>query len=234
MDGTVTGTVEATYTADWLLDSNPRRPVRGTTGLTLTANAPAARNVGIIALLNTNVVGTVSVGAHVVPAPTLGEDGMYLNPWVSVTPASASSYVLTATGTPTIIGGLWAGVRRTLNPGLLSKPTFEEAEPFEWEAGHPPYDDGEADPRRLSAETIVNDDGLEAIRAWYRSTRRGTRPSLIVPYPDKQDAWAVTFRYDVTSDYYFTAAQRAADPRSRSVHRVTFEFLEIPRLRWPA
>lgn len=234
MGGTVTGTVEAMYTANWLLDSNPRRPVRGATGLTLTATAPAARNVGIIALLNTNVSGTVAVGAHTVPAPTLGEDGIYLNPWVSVTPASATSYVLTASGTPTIIGGLWAGVKRQLNPGMLAQPTFEVSEPFEWEASMPPYDDGEADTRRLSAEMIVEDAGLEAIQSWYRSTRRGTLPTLIVPFPDKNDAWIVTFRYTVTPTYYFTSAQRAADSRARSIHRVSFEFVEIPRLRWPA
>lgn len=234
--GTVTGTVESTYNANHLLDPSPLRPVRGTTGLTLTATAPAARMVGIIAMLNANLTGTSSVGAFTVPAATLGADGIYLNSFVTMTPGSLSSLVMTVSQTPSIVGGLWAGVRRQLERQLLVEPTFDMGEPKEWEGeapSFPPYDPGISDRRRLTGTTIVSDSGLEAIHAWYRSTRKGTLPSLIVPIGDINDAWLVTFRYTWNPYSYLSADIRAASPMARSLHRVAFEFTEIPRVRWP-
>lgn len=233
--GTVTGTVESTYNASWLLDPSPMRPVRGTTGLSLTATAPAARNVGIVAVLNGNVTGTVAVGSHTVPAATLGADGIYLNSFLSVTPASLSSMLVVASGTPTILGGVWIGVRRQLQRQLLVRPTFQMGKGQEWEgeaSSLPPYDSGIAYQRRLSGHTIVSDTGLEDIHAWYRSTRNGSLPSLIVPISDINDAWLVTFSYDWSPVHYIDAALRASFPQAKSIHEVAFEFVEIPRVRW--
>lgn len=228
--GSVAGTVEATYTNDWLLDGRPHYPVRGTTGLALTATAPAARTVGLIAIVNHNITGTTAITGDItatVPAATVGADGIPLNPFVSVTPTSASSLVMTVSQTPSIVSLLMAGQKRTLERTLQTRPVFDPGEPFEWEGeygGINPYDSGVA-ARRLSGETVVSDVGLAEIQAWYLSTRSGTRPSLIVPISTVNDAWLVRFRYQ-----WEPALIHPADPR-RSIHIVTFEFAEIPRVR---
>jgi hypothetical protein len=229
--GSVTGTVEATYDQDWLVDGRPGYPVRGTTGLALTATAPAARMVGLIAVVNHNLTGTVAITGGLtatVPAATIGGDGIPLNPFVLTTPTSATSLVMTVTQTPSIVGLLYAGQKRTLERQLQTQPVFDPGEPFAWEGeygGIGPYDAGVA-ARRLTGETIVSDTGLAEIKAWYLSTRQGTRPSLIVPIDTVNDAWLVTFRYT-----WIPKLIHQADGR-RSIHVVQFEFVEIPRLRW--
>jgi hypothetical protein len=240
MFGTVAGTVDTDYLANWLLDGRAMYPVRRSSGgLSLTVTAPASRSVSLVAVVNHNIAGTVGISGGVtatVPAATLSPDGSYLNSFTTIAPVTASSCVMAASGTPAIVGELIVGTARTLERNLLTEPEFEMADPFEWEgpAGSlPPYDSGVADPRRLRGDVLVSDTGLEAIHAWYRSTRRGVYPSLIVPIEDINDAWLVTFRYTWTAVFYFTAALRAAFPRTRSIHRVSFEFLELPRVRWP-
>jgi hypothetical protein len=193
--------------------------------------------VGIIALVNANVSGSVSVGAFTVPAATLDKDDIYLNSFVTMTPTSLSSLALAASGTPTIIGGLWAGVRRKLPTQLLADPDFNESEPFEWEgeaSSLAPYDNGVADRWRLRGELYVSDVGLQDIRDWYKSTRRGSRPTLVVPLSTINIARLVTFRYEHTTRFYMEPAIIAAFPYARSIHKVTLEMVEIPRVRWPA
>jgi hypothetical protein len=234
MFGSATGTVEATYDANWLVDGRAGRPVRGATGLSLTANALAARTVGLIAVVNHNIAGAITVGAHTVPAATLGADGIYLNSFVSVTPFSTSSLALSASGTPSIIGELIAGTRRQLEMQLLSEPTFQMADSYDWEgefSSLAPYDPGLTS-RRLIGETILSDTGLADVHAWHASTRRGTRPTLIVPIDTVNDPWLVTFTYRWTPVIFLDAAIIAGNPGARSVHRVQFEFVELPRYRW--
>lgn len=233
MFGSVAGTVDANYDNDWLLDGRSGRPVRRASGgLSLTATALASRSVSILALINHNISGAVGISGGVtatIPAATLGADGIYLNPFVAISPVAASSLVMAASGTPAVVGELWAGTKRILGRQLRTEVTFEESDPFEWEgecSTLAPYDPGLADARRIVGEAILDDDGLDDVREWYQSTRRGTRPTLIVPIDTINDAWLVVFRYSVQ-----TVLIHKTD-RSRSIHRVSFEFTELPRVRW--
>lgn len=231
MFGTVTGTVDAEYDNDWLVDGRGSRPVRNSSGLSLTATAPAARTVTLIAVCNHNIAGAITVGGQAIGPATLGADGIYSNPYATVALGSVSSLALSCSGTPAIIGELYAGTQRTLERiQLHTGAELDETDPFEWEgdaSSIPPYDPGVADARVLRGEALVSDTGLADVRAWYRSTRRGTRPTLIVPIDTINDAWLVTFQYRVE-----LVRIHPTDPL-QSVHRVQFEFTELPRLRWP-
>lgn len=228
--GTVTGTVDAEYDADWLIDGRGSRPVRNSSGLSLTATAPAARTVTLIAVCNHNIPGAITVGGNAIGPATLGADGIYSNPWLTVANGSVTTLALSCSGTPAIIGELYAGTRRTLERiQLHTGAELDESDPFEWEgdaSSIPPYDPGTSDGRVLRGEALVSDVGLADVQAWYRSTRRGTRPTLIVPRDDVNDAWLVTFRYrvELVRVHPTVAAQ--------SIHRVEFEFTELPRVRW--
>lgn len=231
MFGTVTGTVDAEYDADWLIDGRGNRPVRNTTNLSLTATAPAARTTTLIAVCNHNIPGTITVGGQAIGPATLRADGIYTNPYATVALGSISSLALSCNGSPAIIGELYAGTQRTLERMQLhTGAEIEETEPFEWEgdaSSIPPYDPGTSDARVLRGEALVSDTGLADVRAWYLSTRRGTRPTLIVPIDTINDAWLVTFRYKVELIRIHPSVP------AQSVHRVTFEFAELPRVRWP-
>lgn len=239
MFGTASGTVDATYDNDWIVDGKSNRPVRNASGLALTITALASRSVGLLALINHNIAGTTAITGGVtatIPAATLRADGIYTNPWVAITPVSASSLVMTVSGIPAIVGELIAGQRRSLEKDLFPNSIFDPGAPFPWEEGSslPPYDDGVAAPRRLSGETIFTDTGLADLKNWYDSTRRGTRPTLIVPDLDLNDAWLVNFRYAIRTAAQVSLATRVANTNMKSMHRVSLEFVEIPSLRWPA
>jgi hypothetical protein len=230
--GSVSGTVDATYDANWLVNGSPLAPAVGASGLTLTVTAPAARTVSLLAAVNSNVTGTIAISGGVtgtIPAAAAAPDGAFLNPWVAITPVSASSLVMTVGQSPSIVGELVAGTMRTLERQLLVDPEFDPSEPLPWlgEASSlPPYDPGVV-ARTLVGETIVTQAGLEEIHAWYRSTRRGSRPTLIVPVDTVQDAWYVTFRYT------FAPHMHGKTGVLPGMIRVRFAFTEVPRVRWP-
>lgn len=231
--GSVSGTVDTTYEANWLVNGAPWMPVSGAGGLTLTVTAPASRLVGLVAVVNHNLTGTVAISGGVtatVPVAAVDADGIPYNPWVAVTPVSASSLVMTASGSPSIVGELIAGVKRTLQRQLHTGVEFDPDEPFDWVgefSSIPPYDPG-YEGRRLQGEALLTQAGLDDVHAWYASTRRGTRPTLIVPIDTVNDAWLVFFRYR-----YQTIIQGKTGVHA-GLHRVQFDFTEIPRVRWPA
>jgi hypothetical protein len=133
---------------------------------------------------------------------------------------------MAVTQTPAIVGELYAGRSRTLERDLFADPDFDPADVFEWEgefSSLAPYDPG-IDFRRLKGRTLVSQTGMDDIEAWWTSTRRGTRPTLIVPFENKNDAWLVIFRYSATATF--------AKAATGQHYLVTFEFLELPRYRW--
>lgn len=225
--GTVTGTLTTGYTPAWLLDPSPLRPVRHASALSLTATAPAARTVGIIAALNGNLTGAVTAGAYTVPAATFGADGIPLNSYVLITPTSLSSLEVSASQSPAILGGLWAGQMRELQRQLAEEPELTYPPPAAWEgeaSSLAPYDPG-VTRRTLSGQVVVSDVGLAEIQAWHQSTRGGSRPTLIVPNDSVNDAWLVTFSYRHRTNWQSTTP-------GQSIHKVSFEFTEVPRVRW--
>jgi hypothetical protein len=225
----VTGTVQTTYSAAWLTDGLPGFPARGATSLSLTASG-SARTISLLAAVNTNITGTIGISGGVtatIPAATYRKDAIPLNSWVAITPVvGATSLVMAVTQTPAIVGELYAGTSRTLERDLLVEPDFDPADTFPWEgefSSLAPYDNG-IDFRRLAGQTIVTQTGMTAIEDWWTSTRRGSRPTLIVPFEEKNDAWLVVFQYRAKSLY--------RDPAGVQMYQVSFEFLELPRYRW--
>jgi hypothetical protein len=225
----VSGGVDVSYQAAWLTDGLPGRPVRGSGGLALNAIGPT-RTIGLVAAINTNVTGSITTSFGTIPAPTLGPDGINLNPWLAVAPSAWGTVTMFASGNPAIVGELYAGNSRTLERDLLVEPDFDTADVFPWEgefSSLAPYDNGVTF-RRLAGQTIVSQAGMTDIENWWLSTRRGTRPTLIVPFEDKNDAWLVVFKYRAKSLYRDPVG--SATPGQ--VWGVSFEFLELPRYRW--
>lgn len=233
MGGSVSGSVDTTYEAGWLVNGAPNRPVSGGSGLTLTVTA-TSQMISYVAVVNHNLTGTVAISGGVtatIPAATLDANGIPLNSGVAITPVTAGGLVMTVAESPSIVGELVAGRLRTLERQLLVDPEFGEAEPFEWlgEAQSiPPYDPGVTGSRTIAGDVLVTQAGLEEILAMVRSTRRGTRPLLILPIDRVNDPWLVTVRC--------TWAPHIAGKSGvhRGIARVHLEFTEIPRVRWPA
>jgi len=233
MFGSVSGSVDATYEASWLVDGSPNRPVVGASGLTLTVTA-TSQLVNYVAVANTNLSGSIAISGGVtatIPAPLLDANGLRVNSGVAITPVTASGLVLTVAQSPSIIGELIAGRLRTLERQLLVDPEFGEAEPYEWlgEASSiPPYDPGVDARAPIVGDLLVTQTGLEEILAMVRSTRRGTRPLLILPIDRVNDPWLVTVRC--------TWAPHIAGKSGvhRGIYKVHLELTELPRVRWPA
>lgn len=232
MFGSVAGTVDDTYAADWLVNGSPSRPVVGASGLTLTVSA-TSQLVNYVAVVNHNLTGTVAISGGVtatIPAATLDANGIPRNSGVAITPVTASGLVMTVAESPSIVGELVAGRLRTLQRQLLVDPEFAASDPYEWigeSSSIPPYDPG-VEGRRLAGETLVNQTGMDEIHAMVRSTRRGTRPLLILPVDRVNDPWLVTVSYTWAPHIEGKTGVHAG------IYRVHFQFVEIPRVRWPA
>jgi hypothetical protein len=227
MFGTGSGTVATGYNANWIVDGLPGRPVKNTTSLSIAITGPASRTVGIVSVINHTVDAglaiTFSGGVSATCTPDNLPDGTVpLNPWAAVTPASASSCTVAVSGNSVdvVIGEVWVGQSRTI-PDLIREPSINGGQTLPWEgefSSVAPYDPG-IEQRRLSADVVVDDATMADIADWYRSTRSGTRPSLIVPIETNNDAWLVTFQY-------------TAKPANKNRHKVSFDFVELPRYRW--
>lgn len=235
--GSASGAVAADFDAAWLVDGRPGRPAKGASGtVSWGIQAPSAiAGFSIIAVCNHNVdagrdieiTGDVTATLTV---PAWGKDGIPLNPFALVTPASLSSFSVDVAGNsaPVVVGEVVGGPARTLERQLRLESNFEALEPLAWDGRFgsvPPYDEGTAS-RMLKGTTFVTGQGYADIQAWYESTRRGTRPTLIVPDSATNDAWLVTFKW---------AAAPLKVPSSTyadQVWRVELEFYEVPRTRW--
>lgn len=239
----VTGTVDAGYVNTWLTDGRPSFPVRRTGTLTLTVTPASAKMVDLIALHHHNVDGgaTVTLGGSLSSTiPTVAEppDGIFPNIYqLLTTPVSVSSLVLGIAGnTDPVTTSLYAGLSHTLTPlrlGRVRNPSV----PFEWEGEtltQAPYDPGVADPQRLRGDCVIDETELQEVTDWYLSTRRGTRPTLIIPDDNYNEALLTIFRYSVTDLAPGEYPEGSPPNEPEALFQVEFEFVEIPRLRWPS
>lgn len=226
----VTGDVDATYSPSWLTNGNPAYPVRLSDGDLALAVAPAvAVSADVFAIHHHNIpqAATVSLSGDItstIPTAAWRADDIPLN-WFRrlTTPVSVDSITVTVTSNPSasIVGGFYAGLSYQFTDDLLIGRSFDPGLPFLWESEYsliPPYDPGIARPRRLSGSMIMGDEDYAELQAWDLSTRNGTRPSLIIPDDDVNDAWLALFSYRETFDTAW--------------HYVTIEIAEIPRVRW--
>lgn len=236
LDATVTGTVDSTYTADWLVNGLPNYPVRRTGNLSLAIDQGSpGQSCDVFCLHHHNAEAgaTITLSGDVsssILAGTVPPDEIRHNWYRRIAaPVSISSLTLAITGnSDPITCSFYAGLARELTELRLGR-TLEPTDPFPWEGEallQAPHDRGYAEPRRLRGDCILTEAQLADVRDWYASTRRGTKPTLIIPDTNYNDAWLVVFRY--------VAQDLAPDEYPDALHTVTFEFVEIPRVRWPA
>jgi hypothetical protein len=227
--GTVSGSVDTDFVAGWLIDGRPSFPVKTTGDLDLTATPPAPINADLFAVINHTITaansavltrnGGTAVGSLVVP--TWGEDGIPLNPFLKLAaPVSVTSLRIQVSGNTgaVVIAGLYAGPATELTTSFLFDETFDPGVPFEWESLMAPTDDGLGEPRRTRGTMILTNADFALLQSAYRASRKGTRPTLIVPDTDANDAWLAQFQY--------------TDNPKEGYHFVTMEMMELPRTRW--
>lgn len=128
-----TSGVDTDYTADWLCDTRPNRPVRWTSG-GMSATIPATLGaVDVIVVGNHNLDAgltiTVSGDVHLTfTVPSLPPDGVPLNPFTLVgSPSSADSITISVSGNSedVIIGEIAIGALETIGLPLLDTIEFE-------------------------------------------------------------------------------------------------------------
>lgn len=229
--GTVTGGADTNYLDEWLVDGRPGRPVRAATGSETWTIVGTAAAVGIAALGNHNVDAgrMITLGGDIsatMTGPTLPPNGIPLNPWVTFTEVAGVDEVtvdIASNTVPIVVGEFVCGKRRTLERNLAVRPAFKASyQTVRHEAEFNslmPYDKGIVS-RTLSGTVVLSDTGLADVQAWWDATRGNTKPSLIIPNSNVQDAWLVEF------------TEFSYEPASKNVNHVSLTFTEYPRSRW--
>jgi len=232
-DAGVAGSVAADYTAGWLCDRRPGRPVRGPIGgsLSLTVTNPAKTcDAAVIANSNLSVAAVLGGDITLSLTPVTPENGIPLNKWGTFSPVSVDTVTLTVTTNPVdaIIGELYVGKIRSLARNLQRSQNVWQFETYAIRPGAEfgsvqPYDKG-LEGRRLNGANLYSPTEFDDMLAWFRSCRDGSRPTIIMPDGDVDDAWIVNF----------TAFEWRRAPMSSGEiwYEVGMAFEELPRSRW--
>lgn len=235
-NGTVTltaGAVDADYSASWLADTRPGRPVRCTSGTATFRITNTSAEVGLIAVCHHNLGPaqdvTVSNGlsATITANTPTPPNGIPLNPFVTVTPTNVTALDFAISSNPStlVIGEIIAGKKRTLTlPQLKSDDRglmdFTRKTDAEFHS-IPPYDGKLASRAPWKGAFILTTAECDNVQAWFEAQRNGTLPSLIVPNTSVNDAWVC----------FLQAPQ--FNPIGPALWRVQLTFVEVPRKRWP-
>lgn len=221
------GVIDATYDTDWLVDGRTAYPLRVQgTSLTATITNPSG-SVNLVALASTNVSVATTITGGVsgsIVAGALGEDGIRLNPFVSValTAITTLTAAIATNANAVTVGELIAGRARTLWPGPpetdLQDVDFARLDRGESRSVQP-FDRGLAG-RTLKFSQIYTQAQLAELQSWQRSQRSGSLTSYIVPDDTVNDLWP---------GYLLPLKYR----RLRGgMNLVQVEFIEDPRTRW--
>ena len=226
--GSVSGTVDATYSASWAVDGRPSYPVRRTGSAGAWTITGTAQDVGILvvghhlldAALSVAVSGDIT---NTVVIPTYGANGIPFNGYRLITTVpSVDEVTFTVTGNTgaaVIIGELVAGKARTL-PGTLSKHTgfvrnnFRADRPLD-KAWIPPYDRGMVAEQWTGTLLLTSAQRLELL-AWEESQKSGTQPSVIV----------------INSLALFGFVEVGQQIPIGQLWKIDMRFVELPRTRW--
>lgn len=227
----VTGTVDATYEADWLTDGQANTPVRTTGNLSLALAAVTAQSVDVLAVCGHSIKAAASIAitgdiTSTIPTATWPVDNIPHN-WfrllaTPVVGVDALTLAVTGNTDPIYIAEFYAGLSwepecdlragRQLDPGQVLAMMGEFGMT-------PPYDPGVALPRGMSGELALTDGEFAELVNIRAAQRNGSRPCLFIPDDDVNDAWLCQIRF--------------TEQRTGGTHYVSLEVLEIPRLRWP-
>ena len=226
LPGTVGGdTLDSNFTREWLIDARPYFPVKKTgASLTLSVTPDAARTVSLLGLINHTVsaTNTVTVGSlGTITVPAWGVVGIAFNAATLIAPTStgAGPFNVTVSGNgepAVIIGDLWLGESIEL-PDFLSMRDLDPGETFGWESGLQPNYDGFSDIRRYSGQIVLTDEEYEDLQLWYRGSRKGTMPSLVV--------------LDQT-DEVLLCQMNYTEKHGELHHFIQLELVELPRPEW--
>jgi hypothetical protein len=237
-NATVTATVDADYLAAWLCDIRPGRPIRATSGSFSASIANPSGSVDVIVVGNHNLDAGLGIAIDgdidaSMTVPALPPDGIPLNPFtLAGSPGTAATLTLAVSGNSrdVVIGEFAAGELRSIGLPQLSTHRLEHAhkniEPNVDVSSVLPYDKGVA-MRRLIGRYILTNTEKEAVEDWYRAERGGSRPSVIIPELDVNDAWFTRFAEPPT----FTPIV-GSDDRSELLWAADLTFQELPRSRW--
>lgn len=223
----VSGTVDATYSANWLIDGRPNRPVRLTdTGIALTITGTAT-DVDFLAIghhsltaANTPAIsGDISTTLTI---PSYGANDVPVNAYKTInTVSGVDSLTLTVTSSasPVIIGEFCAGTSATL-PGTLNRHTsfrrntFRANRPMD-RAWIPPYDKGmESD--EWTGTLLLTSAQRTSLLAWEQSQKAGTRPSVVV----------------INSAAMWGFVEVGNQVAVGQLWKIDIRFVELPRTRW--
>lgn len=233
----VTGLTDTTYEPSWLCDWRFGRPVRGPAGgaLSLSITALASLLCNGAVLCNHNLDDDVDlVLSGDVSATLTGNgdqaDGIPLNRWKQFAAVTATSVDVDVTGNTddVMIGELAIGNFRTLARALGEGTTFDvpasdKVDPDTVFPSVNAYDPGlarEGPPVGVQWFEVTE---LEEILQWYKSTRAGALPTIIVPFPD-----------DLDSHAYVVLMSPPQVSRREGKAMVGLSFTEVPREDWAA
>jgi len=193
----VSGPIDSTYQLLWGTDTYSARPVKATSGTAAYVIGVAGGNVNFASIVNSNVTvaTTVSGAFATLGTPLVGPDEVPKNPWAYLeTPISVGSVTFTISGNPDIvtIGEFIVGEAFTLErpfpPG--SERTFDARRTERNDTwGFIPAVDENAKSRKISTTLRVTQSECDNLEAMWEGQRATSLPSLIVPRPDRNDAW---------------------------------------------
>jgi hypothetical protein len=230
--GSVSGGAATGYTDDALVDGKPGVPAKtGTSTPPWVITGLASSEVSLIAAHNHTLDAskTIAITGGVtanLTAPAIPANGIRLNPWVEVSPVTTNTLTVTISSNSVaiLIGEILAGKVRRSTFNLQQRGAgFGIATPAELPAGLNSglagYEEG-VEARSLVGIWRANDTDYALLLDWFRSTRGGTRPSVIIPDSAVNDAWVVRF------------ARFEAQPISYRHWHIAVTFVEYPRTRW--
>lgn len=228
--GTASATVDTDYEDDWLVDGRPHRPARGTSGSFSATLSFTAGTVNLVVVGMHNLTVPITVGGGLsgtIAASATQQNGIPLNVYTTVSPASVSGFTLSASNPVTwVVGEVIAGEATTLTLPKLSSDDRGLANYVRRMdvdvASIPPYDDGRDGDAPWKGTFLLTTSELDAVEQWYRAQRNGTRPSVVVPNTNVNKA-LIGF---LQPPQY--------NPIGPAFWRVQLVFEETPRLRHPA
>jgi hypothetical protein len=223
----VTGTVDADYAADWLCDGRNKRPAKSVNGnANWTATFLVAGEVGLIGICSHNVsVDAVVTGGTILGAPAT-ENGIFLDRFVKVTPATIGSVNVTVTGNPVdvTIGELVAGKLRKL-PQFPTMSSYEGNVLDFRRTGRGeftsilPGDPGE-EARSVTCSVTGGQALLDEIMSIARAQRATSRPMFIIPDDSFNDLWCCMI------------SPPKWKPKGYYMFEISWNVIELPRPRW--
>jgi hypothetical protein len=226
---------DSTFQAAWATDGWPNTPFKAPTGDgSLTISGPAGQ-VDLIVLSHHNLVSpaTVAFGgtaAGAIVVPVARPNGIPYNIFVKLNAAvSMASLTITVSGNPTpfIIGEVLAGLSESFD--LLSDDNSDT-----YNVGSIDHDDIDVssvpgydlpwDQRVKTGSNWATATEKAFLHDWLAAQRGNTRPSVIIPNPEENDAWTVLVAGGLSGKQIMGAPNQ--------LHHCSMTFKEVKRSRW--